>query len=99
MQNTKSILIQETSIKIKGLESCGCVTTCGTESILLACKAYREWGKSEKGINQVCLLSQRTNIEMKMKNQSVKVVYKIFIADKVLFAAQHGSSGDGARFI
>ena len=25
-----------------GPESCGCVTTGGTESILLACKAYRD---------------------------------------------------------
>ncbi len=28
-----------------GPKSCGTVTTGGTESILLACKAYRDWGR------------------------------------------------------
>jgi len=30
--------------------SCGCVTTGGTESIILACKAYRDLAREEKGI-------------------------------------------------
>lgn len=31
-------------------ECCGAFTTGGTESILMAMKAYRDWGKAEKGI-------------------------------------------------
>merc|ERR1711936_675136 len=33
-----------------GADSCGCVTTGGTESIILACKAYRDLAREEKGI-------------------------------------------------
>jgi len=33
-----------------GPESCGCITTGGTESIILACKAYRDWAREELGI-------------------------------------------------
>ena len=33
-----------------GPESCGTVTTGGTESIMLACKAYRDWARQIKGI-------------------------------------------------
>lgn len=33
-----------------GPEACGCFTTGGTESILMAMKAYRDWGYAEKGI-------------------------------------------------
>jgi sphinganine-1-phosphate aldolase len=32
--------------------ACGCVTTGGTESILLAVKAYRDWGRSDRGITR-----------------------------------------------
>jgi len=34
-----------------GPDSCGCITTGGTESIILACKAYRDWAREERGIN------------------------------------------------
>lgn len=30
----------------------GSTTSGGTESILVACKAYRDWGKTVKGINR-----------------------------------------------
>ena len=30
--------------------SCGCMTSGGTESILMACKSAREWGKDQRGI-------------------------------------------------
>lgn len=33
-------------------ESCGCMTSGGTESILMACKAYRDYAKEAKGINR-----------------------------------------------
>ena len=33
-----------------GENSCGNITSGGTESILLACKTYRDWGREEKGI-------------------------------------------------
>lgn len=33
-----------------GADSCGCMTTGGTESIILACKAYRDWAREERGI-------------------------------------------------
>ena len=33
-------------------ETCGSTTSGGTESILLACKTYRDWGKDVKGITQ-----------------------------------------------
>ncbi len=33
-----------------GPDSCGTVTTGGTESIMLACKAYRDWARQVKGI-------------------------------------------------
>ncbi|RHZ88506.1 hypothetical protein Glove_22g74 [Diversispora epigaea] len=32
--------------------SAGTTTSGGTESILMACKAYRDWGKNEKGITE-----------------------------------------------
>ena len=35
-----------------GAEICGTVTSGGSESILLAMKAYRDWGRSEKGIRK-----------------------------------------------
>lgn len=31
-------------------KAAGCVTSCGTESCMLAVKTYRDWGKAEKGI-------------------------------------------------
>ena len=31
-------------------EACGTMTSGGTESILMACKAYRDWGAATKGI-------------------------------------------------
>jgi sphinganine-1-phosphate aldolase len=34
------------------VEAGGCVTSGGTESILMACKAYRDLAKEEKGITQ-----------------------------------------------
>ena len=33
-------------------DCCGAFTTGGTESILMAMKAYRDWGKATKGINE-----------------------------------------------
>jgi len=33
-------------------EACGTTTSGGTESILMACKAYREWAKKAKGITK-----------------------------------------------
>jgi len=33
-----------------GPDTCGCISTGGTESIILACKAYRDWAREEKGI-------------------------------------------------
>ncbi|KAL6063333.1 Sphingosine-1-phosphate lyase 1 [Balamuthia mandrillaris] len=33
-------------------EACGTTTSGGTESILMACRAYREWGKAVKGITK-----------------------------------------------
>lgn len=33
-------------------ESCGSITSGGTESILLACRAYRNYGREEKGIEK-----------------------------------------------
>lgn len=35
-----------------GPSTCGCITTGGTESILLACKAYRDYGRDVNGINR-----------------------------------------------
>ncbi|CEL96937.1 unnamed protein product [Vitrella brassicaformis CCMP3155] len=31
-------------------QTCGCVTSGGTESIMMAMRAYREWGRAERGI-------------------------------------------------
>jgi hypothetical protein len=33
----------------------GTTTSGGTESILLACKTYRDWALAEKGSNSLCL--------------------------------------------
>lgn len=35
-----------------GPEACGTMTTGGTESIMMACKAYRDYGRDSKGINK-----------------------------------------------
>ncbi|XP_059611916.1 sphingosine-1-phosphate lyase [Phlebotomus argentipes] len=35
-----------------GPESCGTMTTGGTESLIMACKAYRDYAREEKGISQ-----------------------------------------------
>jgi glutamate/tyrosine decarboxylase-like PLP-dependent enzyme len=35
-----------------GPDVCGVVTSGGTESILLACKTYRDWGRAERGIRR-----------------------------------------------
>jgi len=40
--------------------SCGCMTTGGTESIVLACKAYRDWAKEEKGIKNPVIIAPIT---------------------------------------
>jgi len=44
------IVAMSCSIFNGGPSSCGCVTTGGTESIILACKAYRDLARDEKGI-------------------------------------------------
>ena len=38
-------------------ESCGCVTTGGTESIVLAVKAYRDYARVVKGIEHPVIVS------------------------------------------
>ena len=40
-----------------GPESCGAVTSGGTESILLACKAYRDYAREVKGIRNPVMVS------------------------------------------
>lgn len=35
-----------------GPSTCGCITTGGTESILMACKAYRDYGREVNGIDR-----------------------------------------------
>ena len=44
--------------------SCGCMTTGGTESIILACKAYRDWAREEKGISNPVIVSEQIYYEM-----------------------------------
>jgi glutamate/tyrosine decarboxylase-like PLP-dependent enzyme len=39
---------------------CGTVTSGGTESILLAMKTYRDWGRAEKGIEQAEIVAPTT---------------------------------------
>jgi hypothetical protein len=41
-------------------EVCGVVTSGGTESILLAMKAYRDWGRAEKGITEPEIIAPTT---------------------------------------
>ncbi|HET7011036.1 MAG TPA: aminotransferase class V-fold PLP-dependent enzyme [Anaerolineales bacterium] len=41
-------------------EVCGVVTSGGTESILLAMKAYRDWGRSEKGLDHPEIVAPTT---------------------------------------
>lgn len=43
-----------------GPETCGIVTSGGTESIILAMLAYREWGKAEKGITNPNIIMSET---------------------------------------
>jgi sphinganine-1-phosphate aldolase len=33
-------------------KGCGTTTSGGTESIVMACKAYRDWARTERGITQ-----------------------------------------------
>jgi len=44
------IVAMACSIFNGGSDSCGCVTTGGTESIILACKAYRDMAIEERGL-------------------------------------------------
>ena len=41
-----------------GKDSCGCVTSGGTESIILAMKAYRNYAREVKGIENPVIVSQ-----------------------------------------
>lgn len=41
-------------------ESCGTMTTGGTESILMACKAFRDYGRNVKGIKKPRMVIPRT---------------------------------------
>jgi len=41
-------------------KSAGCVTSCGTESCMLAVKTYRDWGKAEKGIRHPEIIVAQT---------------------------------------
>lgn len=43
-----------------GPNSCGTMTTGGTESILMACKAYRDYGRDVKGIEQPNIVASIT---------------------------------------
>uniref|UniRef100_A0A1A9WWT6 sphinganine-1-phosphate aldolase n=1 Tax=Glossina brevipalpis TaxID=37001 RepID=A0A1A9WWT6_9MUSC len=43
-----------------GPETCGTMTTGGTESIVLACKAYRDYAREEKGITKANMVIPRT---------------------------------------
>ena len=38
-------------------DACGTVTSGGTESILLACKAYRDWARAVRGIQDPVMVS------------------------------------------
>eukprot|EP00698_Gefionella_okellyi_P023577 TRINITY_DN809_c0_g1_i1.p1 TRINITY_DN809_c0_g1~~TRINITY_DN809_c0_g1_i1.p1 ORF type:complete len:463 (+),score=94.06 TRINITY_DN809_c0_g1_i1:1432-2820(+) len=38
-------------------EACGVMTSGGTESILMACKAYRDWGRATKGIKRAEIIA------------------------------------------
>ncbi|XP_046859969.1 sphingosine-1-phosphate lyase 1-like isoform X2 [Xenia sp. Carnegie-2017] len=40
-----------------GPQACGTTTSGGTESILLACKTYRDWAKEEKGIKKAEIIA------------------------------------------
>lgn len=57
--------------------SCGCVSSGGTESIMLACKAYREWAYS-KGIKKpemVCPISCHAAFEKGATCFNIRIVY------------------------
>ncbi len=41
-----------------GPDSCGSITTGGTESIILACKAYRDYARNVKGIEHPVMVSK-----------------------------------------
>ncbi len=41
-------------------KAAGCVTSCGTESCMLAVKTYRDWGKSVKGIRHPEIIVAQT---------------------------------------
>ena len=43
-----------------GPDTCGVVTSGGTESCILAVLAYREWAKAEKGITQPNIVMSET---------------------------------------
>ncbi len=45
-----------------GPDSCGTVTSGGTESIMLACKAYRDWARRVKGIEYPDMVSADADV-------------------------------------
>jgi len=58
-------------------ESCGCVSSGGTESIMLACKAYRQWAY-EKGIKKpemVCPISCHAAFEKAAQCFNMRIIY------------------------
>jgi len=60
-----------------GPSSCGTVTSCGTESLLLACKAYRDYAQKVKGIQNPVMVYSQEQIAWKsghIKSRIFKVV-------------------------
>ncbi len=65
-----------------GPESCGAVTSGGTESILLACKAYRDWAREVKGIKNPVMVG----VQMKGFTQVLRCVAQICQINLYLFS-------------
>ena len=68
-----------------GPDSCGCVTTGGTESIILACKAYRELARE---VSQAVVLRSRCCDEIISRIRSQNYLFIKY----VLYCSQIGGS-------
>eukprot|EP00698_Gefionella_okellyi_P006559 TRINITY_DN15891_c0_g1_i1.p1 TRINITY_DN15891_c0_g1~~TRINITY_DN15891_c0_g1_i1.p1 ORF type:complete len:559 (+),score=141.18 TRINITY_DN15891_c0_g1_i1:46-1722(+) len=65
-------------------EACGTMTSGGTESILMACKAYRDWGRAVKGIKRaeiICCVSAHAAFDKAGSYFGIKIIRVPHAAD------------------
>ena len=66
-----------------GPESCGAMTSGGTESIILACKAYRDYAREVKGIKNPVMVNNLIMFRIQSQHYKPSVYRKHLYKEKI----------------